>query len=250
MPRRWSHHGAASCHARSATVKREHMPDVRAGSRDRIARPAILTHVNLVLRQFLLLAALTAALLPCVLAAQSREKTTGWAIAASIGAGVADVPTSPTPVYFDASQVTARLAVQRSLGAGFAGGISLLGTIGTTGSDCALGPCAPQFRQSAASATITYIHRASIERWIPIVSLAAGYARLPEQWAAAPETRTPAAGTLLLSGALDVPLVIRSRSAVLVGWESSVLPNAPGDRIAVNTIVFTVRHALRPRSAR
>ena len=201
------------------------------------------------LRLFSLITA-TVCVVPHMLNAQSPEPTNGWVIAASLGAGVANVPNSPTPVYFDATQLTARLAVQRTLGAGFSGGVSLLATLDTQGSDCALGPCAPQFSHNAGSATLTYVPGRTVQRWIPIASLSAGVARLPEQWAATPGTRTPAASTWLVGGALDLPLMVRPRTTLLVGWEGSVLPNAPGDHVVVNTIVVTVRHALLRRSAR
>lgn len=201
------------------------------------------------LRLFSLVTA-TACVLPGFLNAQPPSPTRGWVASGSLGAGVANVPDSRTPVYFDATQLTARAAIQHTLGAGFLGGVSLLATVRTAGSDCTLGPCAPQFRHHAASATLTYVHGRTVQRWIPIASVATGVARLPEQWAATPGTRTPAASTWLVGGAVDLPLVVRPRTALLVGWEGSVLPNAPGDRIVVNTIVLTVRHALLGQSAR
>lgn len=181
---------------------------------------------------------------------QAQAPTSGWVIAAGLGVGVANAPASSTPVYFDATQLTARVAAQRTLGAGFSGGVSLLSTLGTEGSDCALGPCAPQFRHHAASATLTYVHRQTVKRWLPIVSVATGVARLPEQWAAAPGTRTPAASTWLVGSAVDLPLVVRPRTALLLGWEGAVMPNAPGDRVVVNTLVLTLRHARLRRAAR
>lgn len=199
-------------------------------------------------RLFALIAA-TVCVAPRLLNAQPHAPTNGWVVAASLGADVAIVPDSPTPVYFDATQLTGRLAVQHALRAGFSGGVSLLATLGAEGSDCTLGPCAPQFRHHAASATLTYVPGGIVRQWIPIASVAAGVARLPEQWAAAPGTRTPAASAWLLGGAFDLPLVVRPRTALLVGWEGSVLPNTPGDRIVVNTIVITARHALPRRSA-
>jgi hypothetical protein len=64
----------------------------------------------------------TALLLPCVLGAQSRENA--WAFTAGLGAGIANVPTLASPVYFDASQVTAHLSIQRALGGGLFGGVA------------------------------------------------------------------------------------------------------------------------------
>jgi hypothetical protein len=46
---------------------------------------------------------------------------------------------------------------------------------------------------------------------------------------------------VLLNAAVDLPLFVRPRTALLLGWESSLLPNAPGDRILVNTFVLTLR---------
>ncbi len=185
---------------------------------------------------------------PCMLNAQSNAQPNGWVLSAGAGVGVANVPTSTTPVYFDATQLTARLAVQHAIGAGFFGGVSLLATVATEGSDCVFGPCAPHFRHHAASASLSYVRGSTPRRWIPIGSLAAGVARLPEHWASTPGTRTPSASTFLLSGALDLPLIVRRRTALLVGWEGSVLPNAPGDRVTVNAITITMRRALLPRT--
>jgi hypothetical protein len=91
------------------------------------------------------------------------------------------------------------------------------------------------------NANITYIPARAIRRLIPILSLAAGLARLPEQWAAAPRGRTPAANALSLSAALDVPMYVRPRAALLLGWETGVLPNAPGDPVRMNALVLTLR---------
>lgn len=193
-----------------------------------------------------LLSLLTVALCvtPLALTAQANEQANGWVIGASVGAGASSVPTSPTPVYFDATQLTARVLVQHAIGGGLYGGLALMGTLSSTGSDCTLGPCAPPFRQHAGYVTLNYVPGRAIHQWTPIVSALVGVARLPEQWSATPGTRTPAVNTLTLGGAIDVPLLVRPRTALLVGWEGSVLPNAPGDRIAVNTLVITVRHTL------
>jgi hypothetical protein len=78
---------------------------------------------------------------PCLLRAQSADPAPPWTFSAALGAGVADVPTSTAPRYFDSSQLTARLGVQRALGADLHGGVSLLGTFATEGGDCTFGPC-------------------------------------------------------------------------------------------------------------
>ena len=185
-----------------------------------------------------------------MLRGQSHDATSAWTLAAAIGGVVANVPASVAPTYFDATELTARFAAQRSLGAGVFGGVSALATLGTRGSDCTLGPCAPQFRHHALSATLTYVGGPSFRRWRPVPTLASGVARLPEQWAATPGTRTPAANAFYLHAALDVPLLVDSRTALLLGCESGVLPNAPGGRIVTNGLVLTLRHTPLQRSAR
>lgn len=78
----------------------------------------------------------------------------------------------------------------------------------------------------------------TVRRWMPIPTLGAGIARL-QNWDA------PASNTMLLNAAVDLPLWVRPRAALLLGWESSLLPNAPGDRILVNTLVLTMRSVPR-----
>ena len=171
---------------------------------------------------------------PGLLRAQPADARSPWNFTAAVGAGVADVPRSTAPRYFDSSQLTARVGVQRTLGADLYGGVSLLGTLATEGGDCTLGACAPQFRHHALSATLSYVRGNIVRRWMPIPTLGAGIARL-ENW------DTPASNTMLLNAAVDLPLLVRPRTALLLGWESSLLPNAPGDRILVNTLVLTLR---------
>lgn len=187
---------------------------------------------------------------PIAVRAQRSDASARWAFSAAIGAGVADVPKSASPTYFDASQLTARVGAQRQFGAGLFGGVSLLATVGATGSDCIFGPCAPHVRQHVLSATTSYVHAGVIRRFIPIVSLAAGVARLPEQWASFPRDRTPAANTLSLTAAFDIPLYVRQRTALLLGWETGVIPNAPGDAIHVNALVLSLRHTRQTVSSR
>jgi hypothetical protein len=208
-------------------------------------------HLTYTMRiRFLCIVVTAAFLAPPTMHAQSQDAASAWTVATALGGGVANAPTSMSPTYFDAAQFTARLAVQRALGAGLLGGMSALATLGPRGSDCTLGACAPQFRHHAVTATLTYAWRGAGHRWTPMATLGTGVARLPEQWAATPGTRTPAANTLLLHAALDVPLIVRSRTAVLLGWEHGIMPNAPGGQIATNTLVLTLRHTPLQRSAR
>ncbi len=184
--------------------------------------------------------AATALIIPIVLGAQSPNTANPWAIAGGLGVGAALVPESSAPVYFDATQITARIEVQRSLGRGLFGGAAMMATLGTEGGDCVgIGPCAPQFRHHWAKATLSYVHRNALRQWIPVASLGAGFARLPET--AGTPARSPAVNTMLLSGSVDMPLLVGARSALLAGWESSVLPNAPGGRVFVHTLVLTAR---------
>ena len=181
--------------------------------------------------------------------AQRHDDLSRWAISVGVGAGVASVASSAHPTYFDASQLTARVGVQHAIGGGLVGGLALVATIGVTGSDCTLGPCAPQVKQHVLSANVAYHYRRAVRRFVPIVSLGAGVARLPEQWATGVLPRTPAASTVSTSAALDVPIFVRPRAALLIGWESGVLPNAPGGRIRTNALVLSARQQWggRPR---
>lgn len=179
---------------------------------------------------------------PMVLHAQQADGLPRWALSVGAGAGVASVPRSAQPTYCDASQLSARVGAQHVIGGGFVGGLALATTIGVTGSDCTLGPCAPQVKQHVISASVAYHYGRALRRFVPIVSLSAGVARLPEQWATGDRRRTPAANTVSASAALDVPIFVQQRTALLIGWETGVLPDAPGGRIRTNALVLTVRH--------
>lgn len=189
--------------------------------------------------------AIMVGILPHTLRAQENDSAGGWVIAAGLGLGLANVPESRTPVFFDALQQSARVAVQRNVGAGVSAGVSLTTTVGTEGGDCVgIGPCAPRFSHRTVSGTLTYVRGQRLRQWKPMATVAAGLARLPETRASAPNTRTPAKNTWQLGAAIDVPVLIGPGTALLLGWETQVIPDAPGGAVTVNTLVMTLRHSL------
>lgn len=114
------------------------------------------------------------------------------------------MPESRTPVYFDALQQTARVALQRNVGAGVSAGVSLTTTVGTEGGDCA---------------------------------------------GIGPNARTPAKSTWQIGGAIDFPVLVGPGTALLLGQEGHIIPDAPGGGVGVNTLVMTLRHSLFRRVA-
>lgn len=183
------------------------------------------------------------------LQAQPRERSSGWTFGVGVSAGVANVPSSSDPAYFDASNLATRLVVQRDVGNGFSGGLAFTGTLGVSGGDCVMGPCAPHFKHHALNATLSYALGRSLQQWIPMATVGAGVARMPEQWGALRNRQTTAGGNaVLLNAALDVPVYVGSRSAVLLGWESGVIPNALGGRVALNALVLSMRFSPRSRA--
>jgi hypothetical protein len=178
--------------------------------------------------------------------AQSGARSSGWSYGIGVSAGLANVPSSADPVYFSASSLATRLVVRRDVGNGLSGGLAFTGTLGVTGSDCVMGPCAPQFKHHALAATLSYARGNSLQQWIPMATVGAGVARMPEQWAISPNRQTTSAqNSLLLNAALDVPVYVRSRTALLVGWESGLIPNTSGGRVTLNALVLSMRFTPR-----
>lgn len=158
------------------------------------------------------------------------------------------MPESRTPVYFDALQQTARVAVQRNVGAGVSAGVSLTTTVGTEGGDClGIGPCAPRFSHRTVSGTVTYVRGARLRQWKPMATVSAGLAQIPETWASGIDARTRATSTWQIGAAIDFPVLIGPGTALLLGWEGHVIPEAPGGGVGVNTLVMTLRHSLTRR---
>lgn len=188
--------------------------------------------------------------LPHTLRAQENDSARGWVIAGGLGLGLANVPESRTPVYFDALQQTARVALQRNVGAGMSAGVSLTTTVGTEGGDCAgIGPCAPRFSHRTVSGTLTYVRGQRLRSWKPMATVAAGLAQIPETWASGLNARTPAKSTWQIGAAIDFPVLVGPGTALLLGWEGHIIPDAPGGGVGVNTLVMTLRHSLFRRVA-
>lgn len=188
--------------------------------------------------------------LPHTLRAQQKDSASGWVIAGGLGLGLANVPESRTPLFFDALQQTARVAVQRNLGTGVSVGVLVSTTVGTEGSDClGIGPCAPRFSHRTVSGTLTYVRGTHLRQWKPMATVSAGLAQIPETWASGIDARTPARSTWQIGAAIDFPVLVGPGTALLLGWEGHIIPDAPGGGIGVNTLVMTLRHSLFRRVA-
>ena len=189
--------------------------------------------------------AIMVGVLPHTLRAQETDRSRGWVIAGRLGLGLANVPESRTPTYFDALQQTARVALQRNVGAGVSAGVSLTTTVGTEGGDCVgIGPCAPRFSHRTFSGTLTYVRGQRLRSWKPMATVVAGLAQIPETWASGLNARTPAKSTWQIGAAIDFPVLVGPGTALLLGWEGHIIPDAPGGGVGVNTLVMTLRHSL------